>query len=87
MIAATLSLLAGLVGLVAWLLKRRASSNDKPSTKRLQRRQEVSREIVSDDSAAANRRIDNWLIRLRGSNRDKRGQGAAPTEVKSNLPS
>lgn len=56
---------AQLLKLVNSIFGRRTAHKDKPETKNAERREQVENEILKDDEAAANARVDDDLFKLR----------------------
>ena len=80
MSAAILSILAALVPLAVWLIRRRVARADDPTEQQEKRYEQNAREIINDDEAAANRRLDNDLRRLRALQGDQQRQDRPPHE-------
>jgi hypothetical protein len=74
---AILAILAALVPLVVWLVKRKLTASDDRNTQLQRRREQIAREIVTGDERAANRGLDDDLHRLRDLQSHQRGQGGS----------
>ena len=78
MTATILTLLATLVPFAIWLWKRHAAKTDDPTQQHELHREQIAKEIIHDDEAAANRSLDDDLDKLRSLQSDRRGQNGPP---------
>ena len=65
MTTSIIAILAALVSLFAWLIRRHLTHEDDPYTKHAEKREQFAKEIIQSDEAAANRSLDADLDRLR----------------------
>jgi type VI protein secretion system component VasK len=59
------AILAALVPLVVWFIRRRAARRDDPANQKEEHHEQIAREIIHNDEAGANRSLDDDLRRLR----------------------
>jgi len=64
MTASIITILAALIPFAIWLYKRRAAVNDDPWEQHEKHREQIAKEIIHNDEAAANRSLDEDLDRL-----------------------
>ena len=65
MLTSTLAILAALVPLFVWLIRRHLTHEDDPYTQHAEKREQLAKEIIRNDETAANRSLDADLDRLR----------------------
>ena len=59
-----IAILAALIPLLVWFIRRQAARRDDPLNQKEKRHEEISRQIIHDDETAANRTLDDDLRRL-----------------------
>jgi Flp pilus assembly protein TadB len=79
MITSILTILAALVPFVIWLWKKRDQQQSDPDENFKRRSEQIAREIVQRDPAAANRALDDDLERLHTLQSHQRGAGSPPS--------
>ena len=57
--------ISAVVGFIWWLCRLAANRQADPETKSITRRGQIAREILENDAKSANRRLDDWLLRVR----------------------
>jgi len=80
MTATILTLLAALIPFAIWLYKRASARKDDRQYRHELRRQQMAREVIRNDEAAANRSLDDDLDELRSLQSDRRGQNRSPSQ-------
>ena len=65
MTTSIIAILAALVPLFVWLIRRHLTHEDDPYTQHVEKREELAKEIIRNDETAANRSLDADLDRLR----------------------
>ncbi len=78
MTTAILAILAALVPLIAWLIRRHLNHEDDPYIQHTEKREQIAKEILRHDEESANRTLDADLDRLRSLQSDRRGQNSPP---------
>ena len=78
MTTSILAILAALVPLFVWLIRRHLTHEDDPYTQHVEKREQLAKEIIDSDEAAANRSLDDDLDRLRTLQSDRGGQNNPP---------
>ena len=78
MTTSILAILAALVPLFVWLIRRHLTHEDDPYTKHAEKREELAKEIIHNDEAAANRSLDADLDRLRSLRQPSPPRGDQP---------
>ena len=78
MTTAILAILAALVPLIAWLIRRHLNHEDDPYIQHTEKREQIAKEILRNDETSANRTLDADLDRLRTLQSDRRGQSSPP---------
>jgi uncharacterized protein with ATP-grasp and redox domains len=68
MTTAILAILAALIPLIAWLIRRHLTHEDDPYTEHTEKREQIAKEILRNDEDSANRTLDADLDKLRGLN-------------------
>ena len=59
MTIAILTILASLVPLLVWWIRRRAATEDDPLQQHENHREQIAKEIIHNDETAANRSLDD----------------------------
>jgi len=85
MTIAILTILASLLPLLVWWVRRRAASNDDPYHQHEEHREQIAREIIHNDEAAANQSLDVDLDRL-SILHSIRCEGGSPTKETNEKP-
>ena len=57
--------ISAVIGFIWWLCRIAAKRSTDPEVRALSRREQVAREILENDAKSANRRLDDWLLRVR----------------------
>ncbi len=78
MSASIIAILAALVPLFVWLIRRHISHEDDPYNQHAQKREALAKEIIHDDETAANRSLDDDLDKLRALQSHPGGQNNPP---------
>ncbi len=78
MTASILTILAALIPLAVWLIRRYLNHEDDPYTKHAENREQIAREIIRNDETSANRSLDADLDKLRSLQSDRSGQNRPP---------
>ena len=78
MTIAILTILASLVPLLVWWVRREAAKKDDPWQQHENHRETIAKEIIHNDEAAANQSLDADLDKLRSLQGDRRGQNGPP---------
>ena len=78
MTTSILAILAALVPLFVWLIRRHLTHEDDPYTKHAENREQLAKEIIHNDETAANRSLDDDLDKLRALQSDRGGQNSPP---------
>jgi hypothetical protein len=73
-----LTILAALIPFAIWLWKRSAAKSDNALQQHEQHREQIAKEIILNDEAAANRSLDADLDKLRSLQSDPGGQNRPP---------
>ena len=76
MTTAVISLVASILGFIFFLVRRKLAIVKTPSEKLADAHKEISKEIITGDANAANRRLDDWLRQLQG-NKQRQGSVAS----------
>ncbi len=80
MSASIIAILAALVPLFVWLIRRHISHEEDPYTQHAEKREALAKEIITDDETAANRSLDADLDRLRTLQSDRGRQNNPPPQ-------
>jgi len=78
MLTSIIAILAALVPLIVWLIRRHLTHEDDPWTKHTEKREAIAKEILRNDETAANYSLDDDLDRLRSLQSDRRRQNSPP---------
>ena len=78
MLTSIIAILAALVPLFVWLIRRHLTHEDDPATQHNEKREAIAKEIIHNDETAANQSLDADLDRLRSLQGDRRGQSSPP---------
>lgn len=80
MTTAIIGLVASILGFIFFLVRRKLAIVKTPSENIADAHKQISKEIITGDADAANRRLDDWLRKLQG---DKQRQGSAEGESRN----
>ena len=80
MTTAILAILAALVPLFVWLIRRHLTHEDDPWTQHTEKREAIAKEILPNHETAANQSLDADLDKLRSLQSDRRGQNSPPPQ-------
>ena len=80
MLTSIIAILAALVPLFVWLIRRHVTNEDDPTTKHTEKREQLAKEIIHNDETAANQSLDADLDKLRSLQSDRRGQNSPPPQ-------
>ena len=65
MLTSIIAILAALVPLFVWLIRRHVTNEDDPYTQHTEKREQLAKEVVRNDETAANQSLDDDLEKLR----------------------
>src|SRR5712671_4155169 len=80
MSASLWTILAALVPLLVWLIRRHFARQDDPINQTEKRHEEIAHEIIANDEAAANSALDDDLRRLHALQSDQQRQDRPPDQ-------
>ena len=78
MLTSIIAILAALVPLFVWLIRRHVTNEDDPANQRAEKRESIAKEIIRNDETAANQSLDADLDKLRSLQSDRGGQNGPP---------